>query len=245
MVTILREPHYRLAPHNDTERYARRYRETGRAHIDDLMREPDAQKLYATLTRHTDWTIRLVGGVIQGYEMPEREYAALDEAERNVLSARLFARARQRFAGRYRMVPLSVDGKSGGLKDNALKRIVDFLNGAEFLALARAVTETPGIKFADVQLTRYDPGDFLLRHADDKHDETRKAAYVLNLTPQWRAEWGGLLAFPDRRGHVAEAIKPCWNALNIFRVPQDHYVSYVNPIAPVGRYSVMGWLRSR
>ncbi len=65
-------------------------------------------------------------------------------------------------------------------------------------------TQTPAIKFADVQLTRYDPGDFLLRHADDKHDETRKAAYVLNLTPHWRAEWGGLLAFPDRRGHVAE-----------------------------------------
>ena len=66
---------------------------------------------------------------------------------------------------------------------------------------------------------------------------------MLNLTPDWRTDWGGLLAFIDEDGHVAEAYRPSYNALNIFRVPQRHAVSFVAPFAGAPRLSITGWIR--
>ncbi len=52
----------------------------------------------------------------------------------------------------------------------------------------------------------------------------RIAAYVLNMTPQWRPDWGGALLFSDRPGHISEGYLPAFNALNLFSVPQEHLV---------------------
>jgi Rps23 Pro-64 3,4-dihydroxylase Tpa1-like proline 4-hydroxylase len=72
----------------------------------------------------------------------------------------------------------------------------------------------------------------------------RRAAYVLNLTPEWRPDWGGLLQFYDAMGNVSRAFTPGFNVLNIFRVPQPHSVSWVTPLAAAPRYAVTGWLRA-
>ena len=73
----------------------------------------------------------------------------------------------------------------------------------------------------------------------------RLAAYVLSLTPRWRAEWGGLLEFIGADGHIAAGYVPNFNSLRLFRVPINHHVSCVAPFAMAGRYSITGWLRAR
>ncbi len=100
------------------------------------------------------------------------------------------------------------------------------------------------IKFADAQLTKFSKGDFLTVHDDDVAGKNRRAAYVLNLTPQWRTDWGGMLQFHDQRGHISGAYTPCFNALNVFSVPQPHSVSQISTFAPCSRYSITGWLRA-
>jgi len=67
---------------------------------------------------------------------------------------------------------------------------------------------------------------------------------VLNLTPDWRPDWGGLLQFFDKRGDVFRAFTPRFNVLNLFRVPQPHNVSWVTPLAGAPRYAVTGWMRA-
>ena len=81
--------------------------------------------------------------------------------------------------------------------------------------------------------------------AATRDEQEVKAAYVLNFTPRWSPDWGGILNFIDRDGHVAEGYTPAFNALNVFRVPQLHSVSCVSPYAQAGRYSITGWLRER
>ena len=58
-----------------------------------------------------------------------------------------------------------------------------------------------------------------------------------------RPDWGGILQFLDRDGHVADGYVPVFNALNIFRVPQLHNVSSVVPFAGHARLSITGWFR--
>jgi Rps23 Pro-64 3,4-dihydroxylase Tpa1-like proline 4-hydroxylase len=106
------------------------------------------------------------------------------------------------------------------------------------------VTGDERIAYVDAQATRYRPGHFLTEHTDDVAGKQRLYAYVLNLTPAWRIDWGGLLLFHAPDGHVAEAYCPRFNALNVFAVPQAHSVSVVAPFAPAHRLSVTGWLRA-
>ena len=127
----------------------------------------------------------------------------------------------------------------------ALEGVYDRLNSEPFLAFVRALTGDPRCAYADAQATRYRPGDFLTAHDDDVAGKHRLYAYVLNFTPSWRPDWGGLLAFHEADGHVSEAYTPSFNALNIFRVPQLHAVTQVASFAGAHRLSITGWVRER
>jgi Rps23 Pro-64 3,4-dihydroxylase Tpa1-like proline 4-hydroxylase len=127
--------------------------------------------------------------------------------------------------------------------DPAYAAAYAFLNSAAFLDFVRALTGDSRPNHVDAQATRYERGHYLTQHDDKKPSSGRLYAYVLNLTPHWRTDWGGLLNFIDADGHVAEAYSPAWNALNLFRVPQPHAVSCVAPFAGAPRLSITGWVR--
>ena len=117
-------------------------------------------------------------------------------------------------------------------------------NSPEFVAFARALTGDDRIAYVDAQATRFLPGHFLNRHSDQLDRAGRLYAYVLNLCPRWRVEWGGLLQFLDDEGDVTETLTPGFNTLNLFRVPQPHAVSMVSPFAGAPRLSITGWWRA-
>ena len=88
----------------------------------------------------------------------------------------------------------------------------------------------------------------LTAHSDDIEGKNRLFAYVLNFTPTWKPDWGGLLAFIDGDGHISEAYTPAFNALNIFKVPQMHTVTQVAGYAGAERavdHRLVCWRRSR
>lgn len=68
---------------------------------------------------------------------------------------------------------------------------------------------------------------------------------MLNLSRDWRADWGGALVFEGADGHIEEGFAPAFNALNIFAVPMRHAVTQVAGFAPADRLSITGWLRAR
>ena len=116
-------------------------------------------------------------------------------------------------------------------------------NRPEWIDFARRLTGDDRIEYVDAQATRYLPGHFLNTHTDEHEGAGRLYAYVLNVSPVWRAEWGGLLMFTDPDGQVRETFVPQFDTLNVFRVPADHAVSMVAPFAGGARYSVTGWWR--
>lgn len=133
---------------------------------------------------------------------------------------------------------------AGTIVDAELKSLFEFLNSDEVLAFVREVTGIDEISYADAQATRYRPGHFLTEHDDNVAGKNRCAAFVLNLTSEWKPDWGGLLMFVGPDGHIEEAYTPTFNALNLFTVPQRHCVSMVTPFAGAPRYSVTGWFRA-
>ncbi|HUH24363.1 MAG TPA: 2OG-Fe(II) oxygenase family protein [Brevundimonas sp.] len=135
--------------------------------------------------------------------------------------------------------------EAGAATPQILFDLLDLFNTEPFLAFARRLTGDDRIAFSDGQVTRYLPGHFLNRHSDANPRTERLYAYVLNLSPGWRAEWGGLLQFLDECGEITETFTPSFGALNVFAVPQMHAVSTVAPFAGGPRYSVTGWWRAK
>jgi SM-20-related protein len=125
-----------------------------------------------------------------------------------------------------------------------LAEIVAFFTGPAFLDFCRAAFARPDIAFADVRATLYQPGHFLHMHTDAQEGKNRVGAYVYNLAPRWRPEWGGALTFPTPDGDIAAAYTPRFNSLNLLQVPQPHYVSYVAPFAGAPRLAITGWVRT-
>lgn len=222
---------------------ARVYARLGRVHVADVLSEASARRACESLTTEVEWQLHFNDGE-RVYDLSAAQVAALPEANRTALLEAIHRKAQTGFQYLFDNCPLS---DLHALRQHTgwyAMRIFEFLNSTRFLDYARKLTGVRSIALADAQATRYRSGHFLTCHDDQVGGRNRVAAYVLNLTPAWRADLGGILNFIARDGHVAEGYVPCFNALNVFRVPQKHAVSCVAPFAPAsGRLSISGWLR--
>lgn len=228
----------------DADLVGRVFRQSGRVHIGGILTPAAAGRIHRALVEETPWSYA-VGDEAGGRDLPVAALDALPPDERAAIVAATDRAATRGFAYRYSTFRIDEAWDAGRHRDHYLMRVLAFLNSPPFLDFARRVTGVPEVSFADAQATLYRPGDFLTAHDDAVAGKNRHAAYVLNFTPEWRVDWGGLLAFPDPYGHVGEAFGPAFNALNLMQVPTLHTVTQVASFAGAGRYSITGWLRSR
>jgi SM-20-related protein len=218
----------------------REFDRAGRIHIRNILTEASAERVHRCLKDETAYDLCLnIGGsarTLRHVTPQERQrYAVAAWREVGAVGFRFL----------FDMHVLTLHGEPYADPGHYWAKFVGFLNGAEFLALARELTGLEGIEFADAQATVYRSGDFLTAHDDNVPGAHRLIAYVLGFTPLWRPEWGGLLEFLDTSSEVETSYVPGFNTLKLFRVPMPHYVSMVAPSAQSGRYSVTGWLRAR
>lgn len=227
-----------LNPRLDRAALTKEFARTGRIHIPDILTEASAVRLYRALHQETPWTVTLN----KGQDFLDFEKLTPEERGRMALGA--FERAHSNFQYIFDNHRLSRNGEPYFDPGHYLAKLVAFLNAPHFLAFMREVTGLDAIAWTDAQATLYRPGDFLTTHDDQTGGHKRLAAYVLNMTPGWRPDWGGILQFIDGRGHVAEGYVPAFNALNVFRVPALHAVSQVAFYGGY-RYSITGWFHAR
>jgi len=238
------DPEFSLSPSLDRQRLADRFAAEGRIHIPEFLDAACADRFLQSLRTRTDWAL-IINQDDKNFDLDRDAQAALSVEQQRALDDAVYAGARYGFQYRYEAIRVpDAEAERDGL-DDALARFASFLSSAPVVDLFRYITGEAGIDFADAQATAYGPGHFLTAHDDDVAGKQRHAAYVYNLTPAWRADWGGLLLFHGDDGNVTRGLTPSFNALNIFAVPQPHSVSMVTPFAASRRYSVTGWLRGR
>lgn len=231
------------AAEDDIDAAARRLTATGRTRVPGLLGE-GSERLHALLAEPAhDWS-RAIRNPFD-IDVPAAAFDAQSDADRQAAMARIHAEATDGFHFIYDRLLIRRRGAGAEQTPALLSAASDLFNSEGFLSFARRLTGDDRIVFADGQATRYLPGHFLNRHTDANEASGRLYAYVLNLTPRWRAEWGGQLQFLDADGEVTESLIPVFDALNVFRVPQSHAVSVVAPFAGAPRYSITGWWRSQ
>lgn len=220
---------------------AERLERTGRVQIAAVLAGDAAARLLAEARERTPFQTVTTNSRGQ-VDLPQAWLDSLTVEQRREFGQAIHESAAERFQYLYDTYPIWDLQQAGKLK-GLWRDLLAFLNGEAFLQRMRDLTGEDRIAMADAQVTRYRRGSFLTGHTDHVDGKDRYYAYVLNLTPAWRIEWGGLLMFHGDDGHVAEAFVPAMGALNLLRVPQPHSVSQVSLSAGDDRISVTGWLR--
>ena len=221
---------------------ANSFARSGIIRIADLFAADVAEALHHHLDSQVAWG-RTVNQGENAWDFGPETLASLDGGKKSELLAAVHKSARDGFQFLFDSLIVSdlvAERKARGL---LLDRLIEALNHPASLDTFRAITGEPATRLVNGQATRYLPGHFLTSHDDGIGGEDRVAAYVINLTKDWRADWGGMLQFHNAGGDIPLALKPGFNTLHLFRVPQVHSVSYVAPFAAVPRYAVTGWLR--
>lgn len=231
-----------LDPSLRPEDYRPVFRAHGRLHVPGLLTPASARSALEALQAASGWTRSIHLDAGSDLDIPVEDFDALPPDERRRLEDGLADASSDSLQYMFDTVRVSGALQRGEILSADMQALFDFMNGEALLGFVRALTGDDRCAFADVMATRYLPGHFLTAHGDEHPTERRLYAYVLNLTPVWRADWGGVLMFLDGDGHVAEGYVPAFNALNIFRVPQTHAVSAVSRLARTPRLSITGWI---
>lgn len=232
----------RLSPSLDAAALHRAFAGRRRLHIPGVLDPAGAEAIAAALEAFDGWKASVAAGG-EVFELPLTGRVAAEPGKQGWIDQARVDGADPRM--QYVFDTRRLDFEPEDAPRDAVSDVLAFVNGPDFIGLVRAVTGDDRVDFADAQATRYRPGHVLTGHDDTAAGKNRLYAYVLNLTREWRIDWGGALIFPGPDGHIEAGFTPAFNALNIFAVPMPHAVTQVASFAPRDRLSITGWLRSR
>lgn len=238
-------PLFEIDPKVDRRAAARTFRKDGRVQIRDFLTRPAAQTVHRVLSRETPWGLAWRAGSDGPNSIRRQQMGSVTPAAMREMSEKITAAMRGGdYAFVYAHYPILTAYQERWGEHQALDYLMEHINAEPMMALVREVTGIATLAKADAQATLYAPNHFLALHDDSHVAEGWRVAYVMNFClEEWRPEWGGYLMFYDEDGDAVAGFRPRFNALNLFRVPQKHNVSYVPPFAPAGRFAITGWFR--
>ena len=232
-----------LAKQKNKAQLAEQYQQQGFVKVSNALSESTLSIIHEFINKQAQWNLALNHhGKHQDFN--NLEVAKWSKDKKQQLEDVVFAQASDGFQYLYEAIPIYDIFNQNLLPDHFFNDIVRFLNTEATLDFFREILAAPQITFMDAQLTRFSAGHFLNTHNDDVSDKNRVAALVINLTKQWRADWGGALHLLDKEQQIVQSFLPSFNEINIFKIPRDHYVGYVSPFATGKRLAITCWLRS-
>ncbi len=236
------DPPVLLNPDLDLSGLRERFDQTTRVQIKDAFHPDTAERLHRCLMQEMPWMLAYNEGDTPKY-LQRDEMAAMSPQQQNMVMQQIFENAAQNFQFVYLDFPVSGTANIEGQRKFYTHEVLKFLNGEVFRDLVGKVTGLEEDFKVDSHATCYQAGHFLTSHNDVvTRDDPRLIAYVINMTKNWRADWGAKTEFFDDEGNVIEAFVPSFNTITMFRVPQQHSVSFVPPFCRAQRIAMTGWL---
>jgi Rps23 Pro-64 3,4-dihydroxylase Tpa1-like proline 4-hydroxylase len=223
------------------------YREKRRVHIPQFLHYAHAEALYEELAHESTWSIVFNANGLT-YDRQENSTSEVMWLESRSACDAAYLSAREGSGYIYEHTLVAENRAQRTFEDSRLASFITWLDSEEMIECFRRLTGVSELVRVAANAKRFSAGHFGSAHHDaiaERHDSAlypRRVAFVLTLTPEWRADWGGLLQFSNSEGLVEEAYVPRFNSLSVFEVSQVHAISFVTPFASERRYTVGGFL---
>ena len=231
----------RINPELDVEALAAELARNRRLQISDFFDSRSADRIHGMLATQTPWWLAYnVGDQVQ--QLAPETLSQLGPGQIDRILGEIVERAQTGYQFVYAFYPILGNYFSADPKP-PVSEVFRFLNTPQVLDWLRRLSGREDVQWVDAQATLYQSGHFLKSHSDKDDAGVRAAAYVLNFTKQWERDWGGYLQFYNESHDIELALRPIFNAMNVFLVPTDHSVGIVSPFAVGDRLSITGWLR--
>jgi len=235
------DPLAALNPDLDLTGAKERFAKTGRMVIRNVLHPDTAERLYNCLMQEMPWMLAYNDGETANY-LRKEQMATMGPQQQSEFMQKIFANAAQNFQYVYLDFPVSGTANIENQRKFYTHDVLKFLASEDFQTVLRDLTGYQDPLSVDSHATCFQAGHFLTCH-DDLVNSTdpRVFAYVLNMTKDWRGDWGAKTEFFDADGNVVESFIPVFNSITIFRVPQPHSVTFVPPFCPAKRLAMSGW----
>jgi len=227
-------------PALDLQGLRERFDATGRVQVKDAFSDDTAGRLHQCLSQETPWMLAFNEGETPRY-LSRQEMDEMSDAQKANMMQNIFSNASKQFQYAYSDFPVSGTINDPNQPNQYTHDVLRFLNGQTFQDMIKKVTGLEGKFAVDGHATCFQSGHFLTIHNDTDADDRREIAYVINMTPTWRSDWGAHLMFYDDEFNIVETFAPKYNTINMFRIPQAHAVSFVPPFCPQKRFGMTGW----
>lgn len=225
-----------LNPDLDIDKISQNYSSELRVRINHLLPVDQAQALSQCLAEQVNYKHAFVLDNNYG-EVSDEQLDNLPEKDRDQLLNGILAQAAQGVGFWYERH--AIKAEAPGLAGD----LFQWLNSEALLNVIAQITGETAYSSSMIQATRYQPGDFLTRHKDDITEQKRQTAFVINLSPSWHPDCGGLLQFYEMDGTPRDTWSPDFNSLSLFDVSHVHSVTCVSPFAPEPRLAFSGWFQ--
>lgn len=123
--------------------------------------------------------------------------------------------------------------------ENILRNL---LTHRDFMDIIESITNVKITRLNQVFVSKYKSGHFLAPHSDINNGSI---AFVINLSLNWKPEYGGVLHFlSEDRTNIIDSYVPKFNSMMLFTIPKGgipHFVSHVSPNVKNSRIAITGW----
>ncbi|MBE1298866.1 MAG: hypothetical protein GJ680_03005 [Alteromonadaceae bacterium] len=226
-----------LNPFVDVAAARRDYRDFGWARITDILSNPFAEKVIQNIVKNVEFkNTFMLGEERLGFS--DNELANLTGEKRQALFSQINKQASEGKGFVYGQVPLAADTLSD--THQALKTLLQWINEEDTVDMFKDITGLSQMAFAKCQVARFSQGQFLLKNTLKAENKNSQLGFILDLTPDWDTDWGGLLQLHSTNDMPASAFTPQFNSMIIFNASSAYSVTYLAPFIKYYKYCVMG-----
>lgn len=233
---------YKLNGDMDTAALAREYKKAGRVRVRNFLDEESAEALYECLTKRTPWQWSfMIGDKPTFISVPEM--TAITDRRQRELMRKVYEQARASYQFLFYMCPVSDIYGDNGDTEHCLHEVHRFMAGEAMTDTLKALTGRKKLAISDSEARWLNHGHFMGESDGVSEDDKSAFALVLEMSRDWRTDWGGIYQFLGDSGKVEEGWIPEFNTLNLIRYPVHFNVSYVAPFTGGLHLAMWGWAK--
>lgn len=227
---------------HDTATLAKEFKANNYVQVGNAFEENSAENIYFALRNEVFWlwSFNNKKGI---QRKTGNDLKKMSPTEQGQMMKDLYINAQENFQFIHYTVPL-FDKKvmaNKMLVESEIHQIFKFLKSKKMSSFIQDITGLAEVKLADAECFWFQRDHFHSSHKSRGKGKKRRICFELNVTKDFKADWGGMLQMLDDDGHILKGYRPSFNKLNIYDSEQKNSISFVAPFSGEPRLSINGW----